>query len=644
MKPSSPTSAIFRFISIMIILSFLASCSSLGVVESPADVPADKIDGMSEEIVIPKHIGFIFDPEGQGIPYALVGGTEITAEDGVISGDFSAFDGQWIPAEAPGFATSYGQPLVPRDEGFFFDVTLTPYQQMGGLEEEAFLTDSLEGDFSLTLSLSQELIDEPDAVVGLTALELMFVVPSRVAHRSSEGLRLRAAFAVQAFSGLWDPVQLADGAVLPLTIEFTSPLGEEAVFATFDPVQGKWKEQDAGCTSSDSLVYTCQLPMLDPLWAVFDLKDNFMTAGLSSHTTGLAAPVLQEPDGLLNSFNQAYNAWKNFMIDNLDNGTFSFSDPALLKLLSDLEEAAFNYAQEHRTEGAKLVLVRARDAADWCGNEEMADDLFDETGEISEEIAEDLLKDVSCGEYKKLLNGVAQLYLTSNNDALEEQVIEKLKEITGDCDIWTGWISVTMITTRNHPADLPLSGRGGSWWREYHTVKLFTNVKTFELHGESRVRHIFSPIHYVKSNPCKLEIIISGRAGKPTIDYEGRYDGVDFTIFRGVPQGEAGFITQVWDFYDKDENDTCQLTYHNVFFFENYYSQILHGITSDSPQIDLHEMLNSGERFMSGDVEYISGNETLINPEPEMGVFPFHTGDINWKFRHTQKGLPIESK
>jgi len=635
MKLLPPVSFPFKIVSLLIVFSFLASCSSTGPVDNP--------DGISDEIVIPKHIGFIFDPEGQGIPFALVGGTEIAAEDGVISGDFKAFDNQWIPAEAPGFATSYGQPLVPRDEGFFFDVTLTPYQHMGGLEAGAFLVDSVEGEYNLTLSLSPGSFNEPDAAIGLAALERMHVVPSRVSHRSAEGMRLRAAFAVQAFSGMWDSVQLADGAVLPLTIEFASLLGAEAVFATFDPVLGEWQEQDVDCTSSDSLVYTCQLPMVDPLWAVFDLEENFMTADSFSHTAGLAAPVLQESDGLLDAFNLALNAFNYFMTDNIDNSNFSFSDPALLTLLSNLEEAAFDYAQEHRTEGAKRVLLKARDAADWSGNEEMANDLFDETGEISEEIAEDLLKDVSCGEQKRLLNGVAQLYLTSSNDVLEEQVFEKLKEITGDCDIWTGWISVTMVTTRNHPADLPLSGRGGSWWREYHTVKLFTNVKTYELHGESQVRHMFSPIHYLDTDPCKLEIIISGRAGHPTIDYEGRYDGVDFTIFRGVPQGEAGFITQVWDFHDKDENDTCRLTYHNEFFFENYYSQILHGITSESPQIDLHEMLNSGERSMSGNVEFITGNETLINPEPEMGVFPFHTGDINWRFRHTQKGLPVES-
>ena len=651
MKLKIPFFHLSKLFSIMIVFSVLVACSGPSAEDSGGD---QNIVDQKGSMQLPKYLGFVVDSEDRGIAYAMVGGTEIATEDGVASGDFEEYEGQWIPVEAPGYASSFARTLVPLHDAHFFSSRLTQFQTMSGMEEDGdtLLSTSIEEDIALTIHISPDQFNQDGVIVGLAAIDLMDVAPGRVAHRSVEGLRLRNAFAIQAFVDFWDSVQLSPGATVPITIEFSSPLGDQAVFTTFDPVQGIWVEQDPGCSTEDGLMYSCQLPQLNPLWAIFDDKDNFMTSDNSmsiSHPVGNSSPVFQEAGNPQEDFNLAYYAWKQYMLDNLDGPAFDFDSPALLTLLKNLEKAAKKFTKKNRTEAGKKVAIETSEAADWSGNETMSESFFEEAANIADEVFKKLINEVDCGEAKKLIKGSEQFQLLSGNEKLSDQASDKLNEITEECDIWVGYIRVIMKTTTDHPAELPLSGRGTGWWQEVHRVRIWTNINNpvednsnnYVMHINDKVQHIFPPVNYASYDPCKIEFTHTRGPGDVGINYEGFYDGVTFQINTTTTQGEGVWILQSWEFNSKDpEDDTCKLDYYDEFFWVPYFSQIVHGLTSDTPPIDLQEMLDEGEKGTSSLGETITGSEPFLNPDPELGIFPFREGIINWRFIHVEKKLP----
>ena len=657
MKPSAAFPRLLKFLSLIILVSLITACSA------PADESSQDLDGPDG---LPEHLGFVVDPEGLPVAFAIMGGMEMATRDGAVSGDFPEYNDQWIPVEAMGYATGYVKSSYKINDVNVFVTRMTPLQSIYSLEsgETIQLSAYQMDEIVLSADLSADMFSVSPVTVGMGVIDRLDVEQRIIPFHAEEGLRLRYAFAIQAFVEDWAPDQLGVKSAIPLTIELASPLSDQAVFAIFDPVQGIWVEENPNCSTDDGLVFTCQLPNTNPLWAIYDQAAADGTATgvplrLGSFSIGslftssqmyLLGPFQQDsgtPDG---NFQLAWDKLAEYLNNN-QNVEIDANDPVQTKLVQDIVDVAMAFIKENRTEDGKRMLMEAGKAADMMDQAKMVEDINAEIGEISDEIGEKALNESDCGEIKKLIIAAEQVDMALGDPAISQQLFDKAREMANDCDIWTGWVRVEMFTAKNHPADLPMSGRATPWWREFHTIMIWTNVGVigqeddkYVMHAESEVKQTFPAVSYVEYNPCKAEIIMAGTPGKVKIYYEGFYDGIEFRIDSTDPQGEGGFITQTWDFNSMDE-DSCTLDYYDQFFFGPYYSQIVHGIASESPPINLQEMLDEGKKggasLFGKDMDTIDGREDIINPEPEMGLFPFHTGRVSWSFLHYQKKLPL---
>lgn len=641
MKPTAKYHSFFYKLILIILVFSITGCSGTGIPSS-----GSVGGGFINE---PRLIGFVSDPDGLPVPNALVGGEDYTTSDGVTSGDFEAFQGQWIPIEAAGYPTGYGKPMGEEQGSPFFTASLTPFHSVYLLEgdENIVLGAEVVDEFMISAAVSGADFSGSPAIVGLAAIQALDVDSRFTDTDFQAGLRLRQAFALQAYDDSWAPIELSADA-LPIELTFVSPLSPGAVFAVFDPVQGLWTETDLGCEMTETGSYLCQLAKLSPLVGVFDQPQETL-AGFPS-LFRLSASSL----GSLFNFstlNQGYDdpgmksAW-NKLADWLksqedSSGTVDPNDPTLKKLVEDLGNAASKFASKNRNEAGKKALGQAYDAAAATGQQGVMDQMEAEMGEISDELGEKALQESDCGEYEKLLKAAQQIMLTSQNQGLIDQLTKKAEEMADDCDIWAGYIRVYLSVTSNHPAGLPMQGNGGAWM-EYHDVQIWTNVDDHVMHGHSKIQQTFSSVTYKKEKPCPQEIIMAGNAGNTTIRFEGFYDGYQFQINSTAPEGSGGTIKQTWHF-QKKENDECVPAYDNEFSFSPYYSLVFHGLSSDSPPITLQEILDSSNVTSTmGKQDSLSGTEYISNPDPELGLYPFQKGFITWNLMHRQKKLPLE--
>ena len=626
-------SFLLKLISFFLILS-ISGCGGEGSVGDA--VPGDLIAGGGPH----RLLGFVFDPSGQPIALAEVGGEDFTTWDGVTTGNFMDYQGGWIPIHALGYASSYAKAHAEEQGAPFFNATLTPYQDLVPLfeGEDATLTAS-HGDITWTAAVTASQFTSPEVVVGLAVLDPHYVDPRRVLFDTGSDLRLRTALAVEAFTGELSYETLGAGQVIELTLSLPSPLSDSAAFARFDPESGSWQVVDLGCVSGDGNLYTCQLDFLDPLIGLFDLPGSF------SNTSG--ALLASRSLDAASDFDDAYNDYVDFLLDQEASGGGgggSDQDSSTLdKLVEDLADSASNYASSNRTEGAKDKLGAAIQAALENGQDGLADQLYDEMGKIADELGEKALKESDCGEFEKLLKAAEQIQRTSKNTTLDQQLTDKAAEMAKDCDVWDGTITVWMPAVSTHPGGLPMQGGGGSW-HERHAVKIWTNVDDHVMHGYGTISLSFPSVSYVKEKPCKQEIKMSGSGGGHKAVFEGFFDGMAFQVNTLGTEGSGGSIQQSWRL-QKEQNDKCEEAYTQDFSMSPYYSVILHGLNSDSPLISYQEILDSAaEKATDKGIRSFNGNETFANPDPESGIYPYSQIHVQWRFMHTQWKLPIEGE
>lgn len=166
------------------------------------------------------------------------------------------------------------------------------------------------------------------------------------------------------------------------------------------------------------------------------------------------------------------------------------------------------------------------------------------------------------------------------------------------------------------------------------------------MHGEDKITNLFPAVTYVREDECKQEIKMYGDPPGSTqrVTFEGRYDGYTFQIGKMEAQTGGISIAQSWEFHDKDD-DVCVTIMSTQYAFPNYVSAIVHGFEYGSPPITLQDMLDEGSTgsiIVSGDTIY--GTEKILNPDPDMGKYPFIDGTVTWTFTHRQKKLPLEEQ
>jgi hypothetical protein len=69
---------------------------------------------------------------------------------------------------------------------------------------------------------------------------------------------------------------------------------------------------------------------------------------------------------------------------------------------------------------------------------------------------------------------------------------------------------------------------------------------------------------------------------------------------------------------------------------------IAHGFEYGTPPINLQEILSEGTPGSWGEIATIRGSQSLNNPDPDLGKYPFYMAHINWSIIHVQPKLPIE--
>jgi hypothetical protein len=316
------------------------------------------------------------------------------------------------------------------------------------------------------------------------------------------------------------------------------------------------------------------------------------------------------------------------------------NDPTLKNLIDQLIEKALADARKNRNENGKKALIQALAVVMTAGQPGAGAPLEAELSKISDEIGKEALKESDCGQFRKLLKAAEQVQRGKGSTELHDQLVDKASDMAEDCDIWAGHITVSLWVTSNHPSGLPMRGGGGSWM-ETHSVQIWTNVDDHVMHGESKVSYSFATATYSDTKECKSEIQMSGMPGQTTIYFEGLYDGYTFQVNSVTPEGGAT-IKQHWTMR-AEENEECKTVLNQDFSFSPYYSLIVHGVSSDSPPINIQEILDtSSVTSTMGTNDSLSGTEQISNPDPDLGIYPFRNGFVTWNLMHRQNKLPSE--
>lgn len=646
---------------LLIMIMFLGACTTG---DTPAPESMDKPpsgDPSTSEITIlkPEMMGFILDPQGDSVAYAFVGGQEFATDDGVVSGDFKASPSGWMTADKFGYATGYGMPWDELWGTRLFDIRLTPFQSMLFIQpgETGTLDGFLEDSFSLRAEISFDSLDSNPATVGLAAIHPWNVGPSLADFEDHTDMSLTHAFALQAMDSDQNPVNLLPGEQVQIQLTFETPPGAGAILGRFDPESGLWQAAGQDCNFGIVGV-ECSVETLGPLFGVFEPglaaarlpvlpSSGHLAFSLGSllarHTTTLfpLAPALQganyDP-----AFQQAWANLASWMKSQEGSGGIDPNNPTLSNLLNQLANAARNYANNNRNESGKMHLLKAVSIAIAIGNQSLEDQLTSEAADLVDEMAEKALQESDCGEFRKLLKIAEQIELVPGSNMANHDLIEqKVAEMVVDCDVWEGTITVWMYTSSSHPAGLDMQAQKTPGWFERHDVKLWTNVKTHELHGTDQVQLDFPMITYVKEHDCRNDIKIMGAGNPVRLEYEGRYNGYEFQIIE--PPGTIGSIEIIqMQHFEAKENETCNTINDSHFSAPNYVSVIVHGFEYGSPPITLQEMLAQASPGISGEITSFNGDDSLSNPDSDLGKYPFTTGHIQWRFTHTQPKLPIE--
>ena len=621
---------------------------------SPApegDISPREVDGYE----LPQYLGYIADPDGIPVPFATVGGTETATLEGVVSGDFAEYQGQWIPVEAPGYAPGYARSWIEGPESHFFDARLTPFHSLVLVEgnESYPLQGELEGILSVQVEIPGEIVPQTPAYLGLAVMDPLDVDSRFEETEMDPGLRVQAALSLQAYDEEWQPLEVSPEGNIPMRLELSRPLTPGAAFAVFDPVASLWREVDLDCAAAGEGAYNCRLDTLPALLAVFDLprvasskegplhRVNYQPSGAWVSAVGPNQDSGQSGD---QAYQEALDKLADYIKRQEDNGTLNPDDPVLKELVRDLVDLALEFLANHPDESGKRTGLKAAQAALMLGQEEMAGEIMAKLEELSDKLGEEALKEEDCGKFRDLLKAAEQIMYLSDNSDLARKLIEKAREMTQDCDQWRGTITVHMFAPQNHPAGLPMEATSGGSWMEVHDVRIFTDVDDHQMTGWSSVQHTLPTIKFRRDVECKEEISCSGQPGKTRIEFEGFFDGYSFQVNSITTEGEGAKIQQKWDFHD-EEDGQCKQIYQRDFQLPHYYSLIFHGISSESPPINLQEILDSSQQSVREDgIDSFRGFEKINNPDPDLGIFPFTWGSISWSFQHVEKKLPLEEE
>lgn len=611
---------------------------------------------------LPVVMGLVLEPDGSPVAYALVGSTELTTSEGLMSGTPEAFDSGWIPIEAAGYLTGYTQADYTFNGVDLFETRVTPVLSGILLEEsgESVFSIAIPSGYEVSMNIRTSDFNSFPLEILSAGIDIRDVDPRFMPVDSREDLALWGAFGIDAYDQDWNPIDLNSGASLALQIQDGGALSDQAVLASFDPKTGTWKSEGINCSRDEAQSLNCSIERLAPLFGIFDASsssaqlDHAFTRSWQSDAVGTVSGILvdllrfdnffQPPmDDEEENYKNAqadYDQWVN------DHGGLDPNDPQAREKLDNFINAARQAAAANQNETGKSHLVGAAAAAFNAGLNDLGSELAGEAADMANELGRKDLEESDCGEFRRLLKRAEQIDLLGGDSAISDQLFKKAQEMAKDCDVWIGRIQVFLRVKHSHPAGLDMSGVTGSLWVERHALQMWTNVDDYVMHGEDKINNIFSTVTYVREDDCRQEIKMYGDPSGATqrVTFEGKYDGYSFQIGEMEPQTGGISIAQTWEFQDKDD-EVCVTIMSTQYAFPNYVSVIVHGFEYGSPPITLQDMLDEGSSASTiKPSDTIYGTEKILNPDPDLGKYPFVDGTVTWTFTHTTKKLPLEEQ
>ena len=623
-------------LSLVFIALLLTSCGGGG--GSSSSDPGNTTGGSF--LPLPETMFMILDSAEKPLEYALVGG-ELSDSTGVASGSVQKTASGWVAVSAPGYADGYTRPafLPSLIQSDLYIALLSAFQDMARINAGQQIT--LNAQNNILLTLDSSLLSKLPALVGVTEINPNTIGPLFENLNPLQALNLQAAFAVQAVDISMKNIEMAPGQTLTVTL--IDGLGQTLppVLAYFDPDSGLWQVIVNACSRVENNKLSCVVDRFSPLFGLFTAEPvnylTFQSSGVSATDSTMAYRLAE------NSYSSdsiiAYNRVRSRLKQMENEGNFDIDDPALKQALSDLAKAASDYANTNRNEQGKSALMAVAEAAMLQGNDAVANDAINKAKDIANEMGEKLLNE-DCSRYREILH-VAEQNLLLGNDGMAGQLESKLANELSRCDVWTGKITYWMRVADTHPALSALSlASGGGLWTEQHAVRITTDPRTFESHGEDTLQINFSSVKYENNNLDCEQSINFDAGGQVILEFDGSYDGLAFAMGNVALAGGSTPVSvnqrQVMEGKDGDGN--CQISPSFPLSLSlPHFSFLAHGASSPSPALTIQEILDSA----TGQTEHFGGDESFINDQVNLGTYPFINGNIMWSFYHVQKVLPM---
>jgi hypothetical protein len=600
---------------------------------------------------LPAVLGFVLDPEGVPVAYASVG-DEYTDRSGAVSGDLAGSASGWLEVKELGSATAYAMPAELIGETAFFEARLTPFEVFLPLQSEKDVVFTL-GDVAEPIAeviVPAGAVPTLPAYVEATTYDLVDVSPRLAGLSSGEEMDLALAVAIEATSDGGDSVALVAGKSITLEVFPRPALPASPTLAVFDAQAGIWQVQDSACTLAEAGGVVCAVPQfaaliglfgpqVDPTAAALHDAEGFASIGPAGGRLFRRTPAGDDQD--YQAAEAAVEIWIGVGQGQLERtGELSAEWEAEMTIrVQTLAGAAAAYADAHPDSSgishllvaAQLALLTGRDPA-------IAEKLMKQAREVAEAAAEALLEEGDCGRLHEMRLAAQQLMLLGGSPTIIDALMEKVKNLF-DCDIWTGTIDVWLTLASSQPGlERWVLESGGGMWTETHKVTMTTNIQTYVLKGEDSVTLDFGQVMYGEKDRhgCHNYLTHSGQGENIRLNFDGQYDGYNFTVGDLKPAGGSSTIIygahgERWD----DEEDECVEIRSAEAPAPNYTTVLYHGF-SGTPPITLQQMLQGGDNTRIG------GQAEFSNDASEIGVIPVTEGHVMWHFHHVRKGLPVK--
>ncbi|MFN2147619.1 MAG: hypothetical protein ACK2T2_04450 [Anaerolineales bacterium] len=653
-----------KLLILLLLPLLLFACARTDEVSPPGgeDEDAIPLQNTSEApsgSVLPDVMGMVMNPDGSPVAFALVGGTELTTFEGMISGAPAASASGWIEVESKGYLTGYTRPYHAFGGTAYVHAYLTPVQFGVLLEQGGVASMDLTptAGYAVSLDLASSQFPDSPAQVFASPIDPLDVESRHAPNPAGSGSALQMAFGVMAYNDQGEQIPLASGASLAIEVAAPQAGSEDLQLARFDYEAGAWTSEGIQCTSTGAGQFECSSDSLASLFGIFG--PSMAAAGSSSGAAVSSAdaprgsvilaslnfdPSMLFRSGQLSSeedaFKGALGAYHDWLASH--GGSLDPDDPQARAVLDALVQSARDSAAVNLNDtGISHLTVAAAAAAD-AGLGDLSSELEGEAADIADDLGRQDLNESDCGEYKRLLIRAQQILTLKGDANLADQLTQKAQDMATDCDIWIGRIQVFMRVNHSHPAGLDMSSVSGSLWIESHSIQMWTNVDDYVMHGEDKINLIFTQVTYKRDDECKQEIKMYGQGGLQTALIQGRYDGYSFQINSFAPETSGITIVQAWNMQDKVD-ETCQTILNTQYQFPNYVSVIVHGFEYGSPPITLQDMLDEGSTTsIITPQDSIYGFDEITNPDPDLGKYPFTTARVDWTFTHRDKKLPVK--